>query len=386
MKTDKTAPSVDLNSVRTRLVAVQQALCATFAERHGAIQCIMLGALTQSNSFLVGPPGAAKSAIFDGFLSAFSGARKFSRLVTKFGTEDEYFGPVRLSALKEDRWERNLTGRMAGVEVAFLDEVFKGSDAVLNTLLTAMNERTYQGLPIPLRMVVGASNELPEEESLAPMYDRFLLRDVVDYIDADATWMALIANPPKFSTPATISLAEWDAVTAAVKIIPLSDVVIRELLRIKTTLKAGNIIVSDRRWIALSFVLRAAAWLDDAPEVELDHLSVLRYGLWKRPEERSSVDAVLRSVEQSTVVKAIGIIDKALALFAKRPVDPEAYDNALSTLADAVTKAAQDVDKMLNKGVSRRAQVKIQPKVDELKQVHAQIKKALAAKYDLGVS
>src|SRR6185312_10405897 len=102
-----------------------------------------------------------------------------------------------------------------------LDEVFKGSDSVLNTLLSAMNERLYKGKPIPLRMLVGASNELPEEEILAAVYDRFLLRDLVEYVQADATWVQLVATPPVYTPSVQIKLTEWDAARADVDSVAL---------------------------------------------------------------------------------------------------------------------------------------------------------------------
>src|SRR5512143_1190772 len=276
---------IDLDDVRSRFGKIRTDMGAVFREREGAIECIMLAALSGSHALLVGPPGTAKSALFFGFLGSFVDAKKFQTLVTKFGTEDEYFGPVKLSALKQDKWERNLDGRLAAVECAFLDEVFKGSDSVLNTLLSAMNERLYKGAPIPLRLMVGASNELPEEEILAAVYDRFLMRDVVDYVQADATWMSLLATPPSYTASVVVTLAEWDAARDAARKIPLPEAVIREMLRIKTELKANGVTVSDRRWISLTNVLRAEAWLNGAKEVELDHLAVLKYGLWQKPED-----------------------------------------------------------------------------------------------------
>ena len=190
--------SIDLAAVRAKFCSVRARLGAVFKEREDAIECVTLAALSGSHALLVGPPGTAKSALFYSFLASFPDARKFQTLVTRFATEDEMFGPVKLSALKNDTWERNLDGRLAAVEAAFVDEVFKGSDSVLNALLSALNERLYKGRPTPLRMLVGASNELPEEEILAAVYDRFLLRDVVEYVAADATWMQLVATPPLY--------------------------------------------------------------------------------------------------------------------------------------------------------------------------------------------
>jgi MoxR-like ATPase len=331
----ETNGSVDLGSVRSRFRKVGDDLCAVFREREDAIECISLAALSGSHGLLVGPPGTAKSALFFGFLASFPDARKFQTLVTKFGTEDEYFGPVKLSALKNDKWERNLEGRLAAVECAFLDEVFKGSDSVLNTLLSAMNERLYKGQSIPLRMLVGASNELPEEEILAAVYDRFLLRDLVEYVEADSAWAELVAKPPRYVPSAQITLKEWDAARGDVGNVTMPDRILQELLRIRKELKDNGVIVSDRRWIALTQVLRAAAWLDDCTEVELDHVAVLRYGLWRRPDDRARVKSVLDTVDRSVVAKAIVLIDEALRVYAHRPTAQDAYLDGLPKLAEA---------------------------------------------------
>ena len=375
--------AIDLGGVRSRFQAMRDGLRTVFREREDAIECMTLAALSGSHALLVGPPGTAKSALFFGFLASFPDARKFQTLVTKFGTEDEYFGPVKLSALKNDQWERNLDGRLAGVECAFLDEVFKGSDSVLNAFLSAMNERLYKGKPIPLRMLVGASNELPEEEILAAVYDRFLLRDLVSYVEADATWMQIVATPPAYTPSAQITLKEWDAARADVERVTLPNRIVQELLRLRNELKANGLVVSDRRWIALTRVLRAAAWLDDSPEVELDHLTVLKYGLWQKPDDRPRVVAVLDTVDRSVVAKAIEIVDAALRAYAHRPTEQAAYFEALPKLAAEVTDAAKRVQEQLQGGVSRRASARIQPKLDELRKVHDALKGDLSKRYAL---
>lgn len=375
--------SIDIASVRARFRAVRDGLRAVYREREDAIECITLAALSGSHALLVGPPGTAKSALFYAFLSCFPDARKFLALVTKFGTEDEIFGPVKLSSLKNDQWERNLDGRLAGVECAFLDEVFKGSDSVLNTLLSAMNERLYKGKPIPLRLLVGASNELPEEEVLAAVYDRFLLRDVVGYVQADATWMQLVATAPVFQPPVKIALAEWDAARADVERVALPQRIVQEMLRVRNDLKANGLVVSDRRWIALTRVLRAAAWLDDSPEVEIDQLHVLKYGLWQKTDDRARVVATLDTVDRSAVAKAVDLVDGALRSYAHRPTEPSQYLAAVPRLADEITEAGKRVQEMLHGGVSRRAHARIAPKLEELRKVHEALKSDLARKYAL---
>lgn len=373
----------DLGSVRARFRQLRDDLRAVYREREDAIECILLAALSGQHALLVGPPGTAKSALFFSFLSSFPDARKFQTLVTKFGSEDEMFGPVKISALKADKWERNLEGRLAAVESVFLDEVFKGSDSLLNALLSAMNERLYKGATIPLRMLVGASNELPEEEVLSAVYDRFLLRDVVDYLQADATWMQLVASPPTFTPTIQISLAEWDGAVADAAKVALPDRVVQEMVRIRSELRAAGLLASDRRWISLTRVMKAAAWLDDCPEVELDHLAVLRFGLWNKPDDRARVQATLTTIDRSVVAKAVEIVDGALRSYARRPTEPAAYMEALPKLAAEVTDAAKRVQEQLAAGVSRRASARIQPRLDELRRAHDALKGDLSRRYAL---
>lgn len=378
-------PLNDMNTeaVRLKIRQIRADLGAVYREREAAIECITLAALSRSHTLLVGPPGTGKSALFLGFLDSFLDARKFVTLVTKFGTEDEYFGPVKLSALKLDKWERNLEGRLAAVECAFLDEVFKGSDSVLNCLLMAMNERVYKGQRIPLRLLVGASNELPQEEILAAVYDRFLLRDVVEYIEADATWMSVVSTPPKYVARVFLTLAEWEAACGAVDAMPLGERVVREMLRIKTELKKGGVTCSDRRWIALTQVLRAAAWLDGETEVTLDQLSVLQYGLWQKPTDRAAVKATLSKIDGSAVSKAAVVIDDALRIFAGRTIDPTRRREELPKVQAALESAAKNVALLFKDGLTKRAHERIAPKIKEVDDANATIKREMRAAYDL---
>lgn len=374
---DVTVQAVDIDMVRKKFLRIRTDLEKSFRERERAIECIMLAALSGSHALLVGPPGTAKSALFFAFLASFQDARKFQTLVTKFGTEDEYFGPVKLSALKQDKWERNLDGRLAAVECAFLDEVFKGSDSVLNTLLSAMNERLYKGAQIPLRMLVGASNELPQEEILAAVYDRFLLRDVVEYVQADAVWMDLLLSPPTYSPSVFISLGEWDAVRQAVDNMPLPSHVVRTMLQVRGELAKSGIVASDRRWIALTRIMRASAWLDGESEVQNDHMQVLRYGLWNKPEDRPTLKAVLDNLDRSHVAKAAEMIDDTLRVIAARPPSKSSTIDELTALVTRVKGTAESVKNILDGARSKRVAERIEPKLSELQTAYTDCKRAL---------
>lgn len=398
LDTSSDVNAINLKSVRARLRTIRDALLTTFRERNQAIECMLLAALSGQHALLVGPPGTAKSMLFTSFLQSFSDVRLFARVIGKTTTEDELFGPVKLSALKNDQWERNLDGRLARVHCAFLDEVFKGGDVILNTLLPAMNEREYQGAPIPLRFVVGASNELPEGEILAAIYDRFLLRDVVDYIHDDDVWTDLIASPPVYTSPAKITLAEWDAVQKAVKDVQLPRSVIGEMAKIKRALREKDIIVSDRRWLSLGRVLKAAAWFDGVTEVDADHLTVLRYGLWQQPADRDVVNAVLNTVAQGVVRRATDILDVALKAYAARPTNRETYVSAVPGLVKVVSHATESFKQLICEATNLKYDPsvdvtippklyrRIQPKLDAVAKLGTQLQEDLKTYYVNGMS
>src|SRR4051812_31791932 len=160
-------------------------LTSRFPERESVIDGALCAVLASEHVLLLAPPGTAKSALVRALAQAFGG-RYFERLLTKFSTPEELFGPISLKALEQDQFSRVTTGKLPEVEFAFIDEVFKASSAILNTLLTLANERLFQNSGAPLRCplvsLFGASNELPEGKELEALFDRFLLRFEVGYL------------------------------------------------------------------------------------------------------------------------------------------------------------------------------------------------------------
>src|SRR5205085_570453 len=130
-------------------------------------------------------PGTGKSEAVRRVARALGG-RYFEYLLGRFTEPSEIFGPIDLRRLKEGVLETQTDGMLPEADIAFLDEVFLGSTAILNTLLGLLNERTFRRgstqLQVPLRLCVGASNALPQDESLAAFADRFLVRFFVDNI------------------------------------------------------------------------------------------------------------------------------------------------------------------------------------------------------------
>ena len=173
-------------TAREKFAATRAEMAGALIERDDEIDLVLTALIAKEHVLLVGPPGCAKSLLLDALLR-WAGGSKFAILLTKYTVPEEVVGPVSLAGLKSDRYLRITSGKLPEADFAFLDEVFKASSAILNTLLRILNERTFDagdGLAkkTPLKLCVGASNEWPSPETgkeLAALFDRFTFRKSV---------------------------------------------------------------------------------------------------------------------------------------------------------------------------------------------------------------
>src|SRR5579859_907122 len=181
------APTVRQDSLPTRLAQLAHGLEERFLGKDEVIRLLLVAAVAGEHAVLIGPPGTAKSALIRTFARMMQ-ASYFEYLLTRFTEPNEIFGPVDIGAFREGRYERRTEGMLPEAEIVFLDEVFKSNSAILNALLTLLNERRYTSggrvQKCPLLSAFGASNEVPSDETLTAIYDRFLLRIRNDNLDA----------------------------------------------------------------------------------------------------------------------------------------------------------------------------------------------------------
>lgn len=295
--------------IKHKLAALLAQLNEGLVERDEAMKLALLSLLAGENILLVGPPGTAKSLISRQVAKALKdddkeGSSHFEYLLTKFSTPEEIFGPLSISKLKEDRFERNTAGYLPSVQVAFLDEIFKASSSILNALLTILNERIYHNgaavQKVPLRSLIAASNELPiGQEELSALYDRFLLRSFVDYVSEDNLHkLFTLENSEHLEhlTPLRLGeLAEFDKQVTSVKIPELIQETILDIWKkhnelFKEDRREG---LSDRRLVKVIHLLKVSALSNDRGEVDLSDLMLLRYCLWSHLDNIGKINTVI---------------------------------------------------------------------------------------------
>jgi MoxR-like ATPase len=271
-----------------RLQAHLQVLEQGLLERGTAVRLSLLAALAGEHVLLIGPPGTAKSELARRLHRVFDGARYFERLLTRFSTPEELFGPLSLKGLEDDRYERLTDGYLPTAGVAFLDEVFKANSAILNALLTLLNEREFDNgagrVRTPLLSVVGATNEAPADEALLAFHDRFLLRVPVAPV-GDASFTALLTLAPAAAPPvAPLSAAEGAAVARAAQAVVLGEQALAGLQALRTWLATQAMPVSDRRWRQLVGLLKVQAASDGRAAVDTLDLWLLPFVVCADPD------------------------------------------------------------------------------------------------------
>ncbi|HLK09990.1 MAG TPA: AAA family ATPase [Candidatus Binatia bacterium] len=286
-----------MSAPRERLRTIREELQQLFLERAELIDGALVALLAGQHVLVIGPPGTAKSMLADEVCRRVAGATYFQWLLTRFTTPEELFGAVSLKALEQDDYRRLTTHKLPEAHVAFLDEVFKGSSSILNTILGVMNERRFHNgrevVRVPLLALFGAANELPEDDELLALQDRFLLRFVVDYISEDFRFLKLLqAKPPEART--TLTLAELDAARAEAAALPIPGHVLRAITALRRELGRRGVVASDRRWAQALSVLRGHAYLAGRDAVGDDDVAFLVHVLWRDPAERTAVQEAVR--------------------------------------------------------------------------------------------
>jgi MoxR-like ATPase len=279
-----------------------------FVGRDEVIDLIALAVVASEHLFLFGPPGTAKSALIRAFATAVDG-RYFEYLLTRFSEPNEVFGPIDLVKLREGTVATVTSGMLPEAEFAFLDELFNANSAILNNLLTVLNERLYRRgrevIRLPLLSLFSASNHLPEDEALAALFDRFLLRCKLETLPREHMSELLAAgwaleqgdgsqghtesnNEPRVSASDLRTLAR---LVMDVDLSPVAELYEDAAFKVRDL----GIGFSDRRAVKVLKLIAASAVLSGRSAAAGSDLWVLRY-VWDREEQIAPLTSLVQGI------------------------------------------------------------------------------------------
>lgn len=319
----------DTNERQSRIKKLLELLNTGLYEKEEAVRLGLLAAVSGESIFFLGAPGSAKSMIARRIVQAFQadgnkGLKYFEYLMNQFSTPEDIFGNISLRALNgegesgKEEYKRITDGMLPQADIAFLDEIWKASPAIQNTLLTIINERKFHNgntvENVPLKALFTASNELPAENAgLEALYDRLILRLCVNYIENEESFLDMIdaphVNEIKFEEAdknLLITDEEMKNWKQQIDNVTLSEAVKSVITAIRKELTVQNeqfksegkdpkewFTVSDRRWKKIARILKTSAFLNDRTKVDLMDCQLIEYCIWNTEEQQQKVGEIV---------------------------------------------------------------------------------------------
>jgi MoxR-like ATPase len=287
----------DSMQVGAKLREVGRALGQRFLDKEELIRLLLVALIAGEHMLIVGPPGTAKSALVR-HLARLIDARYFEYLLTRFSEPSELFGPVDIKAFREGTYVRRTESMLPEAEIVFLDEIFKSNSAILNSLLGILNERRFftgsATIQVPLGSLFGATNEIPNDEALAALFDRFLIRAMSENLDS-FHFLALLDRGVKAEIAQTsgaderivplVSLTEVRRVHSRMEsLLRFPDEFLARYKGLLFQTRAEGVSVSDRRAVKLLKLFAANALLDGRSVVNDSDFFVLKH-VWNTVDQ-----------------------------------------------------------------------------------------------------
>ena len=315
-----------------RIEALKNALCEGLYEKDEVMRLSLLTAIAGESIFFLGAPGCAKSMCARRITNAFKaegneGLKYFEVLLNQFSTPEDVFGNISLKALNgeleggKEEYRRLTENMLPEADIAFIDEIWKASPAILNTLLTIINERTFKNgskiEKVPLKALLAASNELPaKNRGLEALYDRFIMRLCVGFVQSEDNFFQMIERHSSAEVELSdeikklqISNSELETWKKEIYKVSLSEQTRSVISAIRKELTAQNeglteedageaFEVGDRRWERIAHIIQTSAFLNDRNEVDLMDCQLIEYCIWNTEKQQKKVRKIVETCIQ----------------------------------------------------------------------------------------
>lgn len=322
MKSQPNLPTAE--EYKSKLLAVFSEFEGKTFEREELIRLIMLAIFCKQHIFLFGKPGVGKTYIARLASNVFGEGHYWEILMAHDTTTEQLMGSLK----KDENGQvyRDLSDSMLDKPFPFLDEMFKGSNKVLNALLGPMLDRKYvegrMTIDVPLVTLFGASNEFPEGEDIKPFEDRLMFRynvlrledweNKIKYNNGD------FDQTPQFQN--RFNIEDIDIIEKESAKIEFSRVMLENYIRLQEAILKDGILISDRKFGPSQAVkvFRTSAYLNGRKSVDFSDLMLLKHIAWHSLVDKKKLDEVLHDTMFGNPVgieKAIGSVEDPYVRF-----------------------------------------------------------------------
>ena len=304
--------------VAAKVREVGHALDERYLDKAELVRLLLVTLVAGEHMLIVGPPGTAKSALVRQ-LARLVDARYFEYLLTRFSEPNEIFGPIDIKAFREGTYVRRVEAMLPDADIVFLDEIFKSNSAILNSLLSILNERRFftgsASIKVPLSSLYGATNEVPNDDALGAVFDRFLVRASSENLDSfhfhglverglAAEVESMNERDPGLAFGTTraapveplVTLAEIRMLQARLaRQLSFPEEFVARYKGLVFQIRSEGVTLSDRRVVKLLKLCAASALIDGRPTVDDGDLFVLRH-VWNSVDQIALVDDIVAPV------------------------------------------------------------------------------------------
>jgi len=306
----------DVLRVSQKVREVGRVLDERYLDKGELVRMLLVTLVAGEHMLIVGPPGTAKSALVR-HLARLVDARYFEYLLTRFSEPNEIFGPIDIKAFREGTYVRRVEAMLPDADIVFLDEIFKSNSAILNSLLSILNERRFftgsASIQVPLSSLYGATNEIPNDDALGAVFDRFLVRTLSDNLDSfhfhglierglrgEVETLAQGGGEGEAVVEAEarplVSLAEIRLLKGRLaRHLQFPEEFLARYKGLVFQIRSEGVTLSDRRVVKLLKLFAASALIDGRPTVDDGDFFVLRH-VWNSVDQIPIVDDIVGPV------------------------------------------------------------------------------------------